>query len=69
MNDLHGELDVSLETNASYRQKIDAEEKKYEALSSELKETRRTIQQLNDEKQIAYNEIERLKGNINMVIL
>uniref|UniRef100_A0A914C6M9 A-kinase anchor protein 9 n=1 Tax=Acrobeloides nanus TaxID=290746 RepID=A0A914C6M9_9BILA len=64
LNDLHGELDVSLETNASYRQKIDAEEKKYEALSSELKETRRTIQQLTDEKHIAHSEIERLKEAI-----
>lgn len=61
-------MDVSLETNTIYRQKLDAEERKHEGVLSELKETRKTVQQLNDEKQIVYNEVERLKGATNLKV-
>ena len=63
-DDLYGELDASLDTNTSYRTRLDESAKNAEKINSDLKQSSADAQKLADEKHILTNEIERLKGFI-----
>lgn len=63
MDDLHGELDASMQTNKFFRDRHDENEKKRENLMREIGEKQFQLQQFSDEKTFLQSEVDRLKGN------
>lgn len=62
LDDLHGELDASMQTNKFFRGRHEENEKKREKLIIEINEKQFNLQQINDEKTFLQSEVERLKG-------
>ncbi|KAI3411760.1 hypothetical protein GPALN_001827 [Globodera pallida] len=63
-DDLHGELDASLETSAIFRRRLDDNAARMEALYAEMHQSRAQTQQALDDKNIMGAEVERLKDAI-----
>ncbi|CAD5211862.1 unnamed protein product [Bursaphelenchus xylophilus] len=65
LSDLHGELDASNAATNVIRQRLEAEERRYQGLTEELRNANAANQQLVDEKSYLVNEIERLNDDLN----
>ncbi|KAL3115669.1 hypothetical protein niasHT_018075 [Heterodera trifolii] len=63
-DDLHGELDASLETSAIFRRRLDENVARMDTLCTELYQSRAQTQQALDDKNIMAAEVERLKDAI-----
>ena len=62
--DLRSELEGSVELSLKYRRELDEELRRSHDLRMELKDANHSIQVSNDERQVAFNEAEKLKEAI-----
>uniref|UniRef100_A0A915CXS2 Uncharacterized protein n=1 Tax=Ditylenchus dipsaci TaxID=166011 RepID=A0A915CXS2_9BILA len=61
LDDLHGELDASVNTNTMFRNRLEEEEKRLEAITQELIQSRRHAQQVADENRFCKMKLSVLK--------
>ncbi|CAD5229393.1 unnamed protein product [Bursaphelenchus okinawaensis] len=68
LSDLRAELDSSNTATCVIRQRLEAEERRYQNLTEELRNLHLINQQLNDDKIYLVNEVERLSEDLNQQI-
>lgn len=62
--DLHSELDASLDINSTYRVRLDESNKNIDKLKGDANQSLFQLQQMSEEKHSLQSETERLKGNL-----